>query len=121
MSRIADIDTPAVLVDLDIAEANIDRFQALCDEHGLNNRPHVKTHKLPSLARRQVAAGAVGITCQKISEAEAMVAEGGVSDVLLTYNVVGGAKLARLRELAARVRLAVVADGAEGEIGRAHV
>lgn len=110
MSSIADIDTPAVLVDLDVAEANIDRFQAFCDERGLRNRPHIKTHKLPSLARRQVAAGAVGITCQKVSEAEAMVAEGGVDDVLLTYNVVGDAKLARLRGLAAKVRVSVVAD-----------
>src|SRR3546814_13104600 len=78
MSRIADIDTPAVLVDLDIAEANIDRFQAPCDEHGLTNRPPVKTHTLPSLARRQLAAGAVGITCQQIPEGTATVAEGGV-------------------------------------------
>lgn len=112
MTAFADIDTPAVLVDLDVAEANIDRFQALCDEHRLSNRPHIKTHKLPMLARRQVAAGAVGITCQKISEAEAMLAEGGVGDVLLTYNVIGAAKLARLRALAARVRLSVVADSA---------
>ena len=48
------IDTPAVLVDLDIAEANIDRFQAYCDSHGLKLRPHIKTHKLPMLARRQL-------------------------------------------------------------------
>ncbi|HXP98063.1 MAG TPA: D-TA family PLP-dependent enzyme [Telmatospirillum sp.] len=105
-----EIDTPAVLVDLDIAEANIDRFQAYCTEHGLRNRPHIKTHKLPVLARRQIAAGAVGITCQKISEAEAMIAGGGIDDVLLTYNIVGAGKLAHLRALAQRVRLAVVAD-----------
>jgi D-serine deaminase-like pyridoxal phosphate-dependent protein len=105
-----EIDTPAVLVDLDIAEANIDRFQAHCEQHGIRLRPHIKTHKLPRLARRQIAAGAIGITCQKISEAEAMLAEGGVSDVLLTYNVLGAAKLARLRALATRVRLTVVCD-----------
>lgn len=105
-----DIDTPAVLVDLDIAEANIDRFQAHCDANGLRLRPHIKTHKLPRLARRQIEAGAIGITCQKISEAEAMIAEGGVEDVLLTYNILGRAKLARLRELAERVRLSVVCD-----------
>lgn len=107
-----EIDTPAVLVDLDVAEANIDRYQAYCDEHGLKLRPHIKTHKLPSLAKRQIAAGAVGITCQKISEAEAMIAEGGVDDVLLTYNILGAAKLARLRALAERIRLSVVADNA---------
>lgn len=105
-----EIDTPAVLVDLDIAEANIERFQAHCDSHGLRLRPHIKTHKLPCLARRQIEAGAVGITCQKISEAEAMIAEGGVEDVLLTYNIVGRTKLARLRNLADRVRLSVVCD-----------
>ena len=96
-----DIDTPAVLVDLDVAEANIDRFQAHCDAHGLAVRPHIKTHKLPMLAKRQIKAGAIGITCQKISEAEAMIAEGGIDDVLLTYNVLGPAKLPRLRALAA--------------------
>ena len=110
MTAFADIDTPAVLIDFDIAEANIDKFQAYCRLHGLANRPHIKTHKLPVLARRQIAAGAVGITCQKVSEAEAMVAEGGIEDVLLTYNVIGTAKLARLRALAGRVRLSVVAD-----------
>lgn len=104
------IDTPAVLVDLDIAEANINRFQAHCDAHGLPVRPHIKTHKLPMLAKRQIAAGAIGITCQKISEAEAMIAEGGIDDVLLTYNVLGNKKLTRLKALAERVTLTVVAD-----------
>lgn len=106
----AEVDTPAVLVDLDVAERNIDRFQAYADDHGLRVRPHIKTHKLPFLARRQVAAGAVGITCQKVSEAEAMVAAGGLEDVLITYDILGDAKLARLKRLAERVRLAVVAD-----------
>ncbi|TVQ32211.1 MAG: D-TA family PLP-dependent enzyme [Geminicoccaceae bacterium] len=104
------VDTPAVLVDLDRAEANIDRFQRYCDEHGLKARPHIKTHKLPSLAKRQLQMGAVGITCQKISEALAMVEGGGIDDVLLTYNVLGAAKLKELQRLAARVRLTVVAD-----------
>lgn len=105
-----EIDTPAVLVDLNIAEANIERFQAYCDANSLKLRPHIKTHKLPLLARRQIQAGAIGITCQKISEAEAMIAEGGIEDVLLTYNILGETKLARLRALADRVRLSVVCD-----------
>ncbi|MEM6712687.1 MAG: D-TA family PLP-dependent enzyme [Pseudomonadota bacterium] len=104
------IETPAVLVDLDVAEANIDRFQAYCDQHGIALRPHIKTHKLPFLARRQIAAGAVGITCQKISEAEVMVADGGIDDVLITYNILGKDKLQRLRTLANKVKLSVVAD-----------
>lgn len=104
------IDTPAILIDLDIAEANITRFQGYCDTHDLNLRPHIKTHKLPLLARKQIAAGAVGITCQKVSEAEAMIAGGGIDDVLITFNIVGQRKLDRLRALADRVKLTVVAD-----------
>lgn len=107
------IDTPAVLVDLDIAEANIDRFQAHCDAHNLLLRPHIKTHKLPFLARRQIEAGAIGITCQKISEAEAMLAEGGIDDVLITFNILSEGKLKRLRDLSERVNLSVVVDNTE--------
>src|SRR5207344_759126 len=102
LAMFALLETPAVLVDLDIAERNIDRYQAWCDQHALKLRPHIKTHKLPMLAKRQIAAGAVGITCQKLSEAEAMIGEGGITDVLLTYDVVGKAKQARLRSLAER-------------------
>lgn len=104
------LDTPCVLVDLDIAEANIRKYQAHCDRNGLRLRPHIKTHKLPSLAKYQVEQGAVGITCQKVSEAEAMVAEGGIDDVLITYNIFGDTKTARLRALSEKVRLSVVAD-----------
>jgi len=107
------LDTPAVVVDLDVTKANITRFQAYADAHGIKVRPHIKTHKLPQIAKLQLAAGAVGITCQKVSEAEAMVEDSPeIRDVLITYNVVGGGKLARLRALARRVRLSVVADSA---------
>ncbi|SIR35855.1 D-serine deaminase, pyridoxal phosphate-dependent [Rhizobium sp. RU20A] len=108
---LAAIDTPAVLVDLDIAQRNIERFQSYAAEHGLRVRPHIKTHKLPLLAEMQQAAGAIGITCQKVSEAEAMVhGSAAITDVLITYNIVGAEKLARLKALALRVRLSVVAD-----------
>lgn len=108
-----DIDTPAVLVDLEIAARNIARFQRYADAHGLKVRPHVKTHKLPRLAAMQLEAGAVGITCQKVSEAEAMAAaEPAIADVLITYNIVGEAKLGRLAALAGKVRLSVSADSA---------
>lgn len=103
------LDTPAVLIDLPTAEANLTRFQAYCNTHGLAARPHIKTHKLPDFAHRQVELGAVGITCQKIGEAEVMVAS-GIRDVLLTYNILGVAKLERLKRLAAHCRLSVVAD-----------
>jgi D-serine deaminase-like pyridoxal phosphate-dependent protein len=103
------IETPSVLVDLDIAERNITRFQTHCHRNGIALRPHIKTHKLPQLAHAQVEAGAVGITCQKIGEAEVM-ADAGLGDILVTYNIVGEAKRARLAALAQRTRLSVVAD-----------
>lgn len=104
-------ETPAVLVDLAVVRRNIARFQSYADAHGLKVRPHIKTHKLPAVARMQLAAGAVGITCQKVSEAEAMVAGAPeIGDVLITYNIVGAGKLARLAALARRVALSVVAD-----------
>ncbi|MGJ8583971.1 MAG: D-TA family PLP-dependent enzyme [Marinosulfonomonas sp.] len=112
MNRMA-LDTPEVLVDLDIAEKNIRAFQDYCDSHGLKLRPHIKTHKLPFLAQEQLAAGAIGITCQKISEAEAMLETGQDLDVLLTYNILGAEKTAQLRKLAQKVKLSVVADSPE--------
>lgn len=109
--RFADTDTPAVLVDMDVARRNIDRFQRLADSLGLAVRPHIKTHKLAEVARLQLAAGAIGITCQKVSEAEAMLdACPEIGDIMITYNIVGTQKLERLRQLAGRVRLTVVAD-----------
>ncbi|PSJ57115.1 D-TA family PLP-dependent enzyme [Pseudaminobacter soli (ex Li et al. 2025)] len=108
-----EIQTPAVLVDIDVAKRNIERFQAYADSHGLKVRPHIKTHKLPAIAEIQLDAGAVGITCQKISEAEAMIAGGNrLTDVLITYNILGDDKLHALVALARKVRLSVVADNA---------
>lgn len=105
------VDTPAVLIDLDIVERNIRRFQNYADAHGLKIRPHIKTHKLPAIAEMQLRAGAVGITCQKVSEAEAMVAGSSeIRDVLITYNILGKEKLEHLKALARKVTLSVVAD-----------
>ncbi|MBV8474509.1 MAG: alanine racemase, partial [Hyphomicrobiales bacterium] len=105
------ISTPAVVVDIDVAERNIARFQAYADSHRLRVRPHIKTHKLPAVAEMQLRAGAVGITCQKISEAQAMVAgSDAIRDILITYNIIGDDKLRALRSLAGRVTLSVVAD-----------
>jgi len=107
------VSTPAVVVDLDVVQRNIERFQTYADAHGLEVRPHIKTHKLPAIADMQLAAGAIGITCQKISETEAMVAgSAAIRDVLITYNIIGEEKLAALRTLARRVKLSVVADNA---------
>ena len=110
---IAALSTPAVVVDLAVAKRNIARFQDFALRHGLRVRPHIKTHKLPLMARLQLEAGAIGITCQKVSEAEAMLDDcPEIGDVLITYNILGADKLDRLAALARRVRLSVVADNA---------
>ena len=104
--------TPAVVVDLAKVEANIARFQAYADSHGLAVRPHIKTHKLGRVAELQLAAGAIGITCQKVSEAEAMAdASPAIEDIFLTYNILGDERVARLRRLAERIIVSTVADG----------
>lgn len=94
----AELGTPAVAIDLDVVERNMDRLQAACDGAGLNNRPHIKTHKSPELARQQVEKGAKGITCQKLGEAEVMAAA-GLDDILISYNLLGEEKMARLARL----------------------
>ena len=90
--------TPAVVIDLDRVERNIARVQAACDAAGLRNRPHIKTHKSPVIARLQRDAGAQGITCQKLGEAEIMAAA-GLDDILISYNILGAHKLDRLGAL----------------------
>ncbi len=101
--------TPAVVIDLDVVERNIARVQALCDAAGVANRPHIKTHKSPVIATMQRDAGARGITCQKIGEAEVM-AEAGHDDILISYNILGEEKLNRLGRLLARAKVTVAAD-----------
>jgi D-serine deaminase-like pyridoxal phosphate-dependent protein len=110
--EVALLDTPVATVDLDAVERNIARFQAYCDEHGLAFRPHIKTHKLPAVAHMQVRAGAVGITCQKLGEAEVMRAS-GLNDILLTFPLVGAAKAERLAALAREGEISVAADSAD--------
>ena len=110
ISLIQDIDTPAVIVDLKIVKENINAYQKYCNDVGITLRPHIKTHKIPALAKLQVKAGAVGITAQKISEAEAIISEGGINDVLITYNIIGEKKLRALLDLAKKVKVSVVAD-----------
>ncbi|WP_027133981.1 D-TA family PLP-dependent enzyme [Geminicoccus roseus] len=118
--QIADLDTPIAVIDLDRVEANLKRWQDFCDEHGFANRPHIKTHKLAEFARLQVQLGAKGISCQKLGEAEVM-ADAGIDDILIPFNLVGAPKLARAVALARRIRLILVADHEEvsDPIGRA--
>ena len=104
-----EVDTPVPVIDLQVAARNIARWQTRCDALGIANRPHIKTHKLVPLARAQIAAGAKGVTVQKLGEAEVM-ADAGIGDLLLTFNVLGRAKLERLAALARRTEIAVVVD-----------
>ncbi len=101
--------TPALVVDMDRVERNIARVQAACDSAGVSNRPHIKTHKSPVIAKLQRDAGATGITCQKLGEAEVMV-EGGLDDILISYNLLGDEKMQRLGALLKRAALTVAAD-----------
>jgi D-serine deaminase-like pyridoxal phosphate-dependent protein len=105
-----EVATPMPVIDEDRLAANIARVQAYCAAHGKAFRPHIKTHKIAAVARQQIEAGAVGLNCQKVTEAEVF-ADAGFDDILITYNILGAAKLARLKALNARVeKLAVVAD-----------
>ncbi|AUH64249.1 D-TA family PLP-dependent enzyme [Paracoccus zhejiangensis] len=109
-TALADVPTPMPVIDEDRLAANIARAQDYLAGHGLAFRPHIKTHKLASVAQAQLDAGAVGINCQKLTEAEAF-ADAGVEDILITYNLLGPARLAGLKALNDRVaRLTVCAD-----------
>jgi 3-hydroxy-D-aspartate aldolase len=103
------VDTPALLLDLDAFEHNLDRMTRSVSGTGMRLRPHAKSHKCPEIARRQIALGAVGVCCQKVSEAEVLV-DGGIQDVLVTNEIVGATKLARLAELARRAHVSVCVD-----------
>lgn len=115
---LADLDTPCVLIDLDRVETNLRRAQDHADQNGYALRPHTKTHKLPRFARQQLALGARGITVQKLGEAEVM-ADAGIEDIFLPYNIVGARKLERLKDLNRRVTLAVTADSPDTVAGYA--
>jgi D-serine deaminase-like pyridoxal phosphate-dependent protein len=109
---LADVDTPALLIDLDAFERNLARMAGAVAKAGVRLRGHAKTHKSPIIALRQMAQGAVGVCCQKVSEAEVMVA-GGVPDVLVSNEVVGTRKLERLALLARRAKIGVCVDNAD--------
>src|SRR5207253_1316895 len=106
------LDTPALLVDLDVMEANIARIVATCRAHGVAWRPHAKAHKTPEIAQMQLAAGATGVTCAKLGEAEVMAAA-GIRDILIANQIVGPIKIGRLVDLADRADPIVCADSIE--------
>jgi D-serine deaminase-like pyridoxal phosphate-dependent protein len=104
-----EIDTPALLVDLDRMEINMQKGQEFADSVGARLRPHIKTHRTPAVALEQIRKGASGITVAKLGEAEVM-AESGIDDIFVANEIVGQLKLERLRRLADRVRIAVGVD-----------
>jgi D-serine deaminase-like pyridoxal phosphate-dependent protein len=107
------IDTPALIVDVDRLDANIARWATFARQAGVRLRPHGKTHKCVEIARKQLDAGAVGLTLAKVGEAEVMAAS-GVPDIFLAYEVIGGPKLTRLLALARTTRIRVGVDSIEG-------
>ncbi|HHV75732.1 MAG TPA: amino acid processing protein [Thermoanaerobacterium sp.] len=115
-----ELPSPAVVVDLDIAERNIARVADLARQNGKKLRPHIKPHKSTYFARQQLAAGAQGITVAKISEAEVMAAH-GITDILIAYSLVGDEKLARLKRLHERAQIVTTVDGLEVARGLATV
>jgi D-serine deaminase-like pyridoxal phosphate-dependent protein len=110
--HVSEIDTPALVVDLDIMERNLARVAAYTREHGLRLRPHTKTHKSTRIGKRQLESGAAGLTVAKVSEAEVMLgAQPG--DLLVAFPVVGRPKLERLMEVARKTRVTVALDSLE--------
>jgi len=116
--HVYDLDTPALVIDLDVLERNIANMAAHCQDLGIALRVHTKTHKIPEIARMQLAAGSQGIVCQKVGEAEVM-ARAGIRDILIPYNILGPQKLRRLTALARMARneghsaITVAADSEE--------
>ncbi len=119
LAALAD-DTPEIVIDLDVVQANIARAASLAADAGIALRPHTKTHKLPEIARLQVEAGAVGVQVAKLGEAEVM-ADGGIGDILVGYPIVGEQKLRRLADLAGRASISVTVDSNEVALGVARV
>ncbi len=121
-TALSELDTPALVIDLDALEANLAEMAAMAARAGVRLRPHTKTHKSPEIARMQVEAGAAGITCATLGEAEVM-ADAGLDDLLIAYPLVGERKLRRLADLLARARVQVSLDSVEvaeglGRLGR---
>jgi D-serine deaminase-like pyridoxal phosphate-dependent protein len=104
-----ELSTPALTIDLDVVERNLDHMAAMCREQGVGLRPHTKTHKTPEVARLQMERGAVGLTVAKVGEAEVM-AQAGLDEILVAYPIFGREKLRRLASLARERKILVSLD-----------
>ena len=105
----SELDTPVLLVDLDVMESNIARIAETCRKHGVQWRPHIKGMKVPAIAHKLLDAGAIGVTCAKLDEAELMAAS-GIKDILIANQVVGPQKIARLAGVARHADIIVTVD-----------
>lgn len=114
--HISQLDTPALVVDLDVMERNLSQMAEYCRRHALRLRPHTKTHKIPELARKQINSGAAGITVAKLGEAEVMI-DAGLDDLLIAYPIVGPTKTQRLARIAERATVMVSLDSEEAARG----
>jgi D-serine deaminase-like pyridoxal phosphate-dependent protein len=114
------LDTPSLLIDLDVLERNVDEMAEVARGARVRLRPHTKAHKCPEIARIQLDAGAQGITVAKLGEAEVM-ADAGIDDILVAYPIVGEAKLARLRALLERAAVCVTTDSLEVAVGLGRI
>jgi D-serine deaminase-like pyridoxal phosphate-dependent protein len=113
---ISELETPAVVVDIDVMERNLSHVADYCRTHQLLLRPHTKTHKIPELAKRQIASGATGITVAKLGEAEVML-DAGIDDILIAYPIVGPEKTAHLARIAERAKVSVSVDSIDAASG----
>jgi D-serine deaminase-like pyridoxal phosphate-dependent protein len=113
---VPDLETPSIVVDLDVMERNLSRMADYCRGRNLRLRPHTKSHKIPELAKRQLAHAPHGITVAKIGEAEVML-DAGINDILIAYPIIGRNKAERLAELATRADITVALDS--GEVAQA--
>ena len=114
-----ELSTPALIIDLDVLERNLERMATYCREHGIGLRPHTKTHKTPEVARMQVDRGAIGLTVAKVGEAEVMV-NSGLDEILVAYPVYGAEKAYRLAGLARERHLLVALDNETTAEGLSH-
>ena len=110
---VASVATPALVIDLDAMERNLAAMAGFARSHGIRLRPHAKMHKSATLAKAQIAAGAVGICAQKVSEAEVL-ADAGIADIFISNEVIDEAKLMRVAALAGRIKLAIAVDSILG-------
>jgi D-serine deaminase-like pyridoxal phosphate-dependent protein len=118
--RVAEVSTPAVIVDLDVLERNLDRMSSYCAAHGLGLRPHTKTHKTLEVARMQLERGACGLTVAKVGEAEVM-AETGAGQILVAHPIIGEEKIRRLAALTGKADLVVALDSLSAAKGLSRV